>query len=184
MSSRLPVVAKSRFLSLAAGLASGAVLAASAPLASAQETPDAQWGDARPGGGISVRAQVDVLFQPPDGGPAVLMQNAFETGTEGQNLSSEYVFDVLNRAVLAGVDQALAKGAKAGRVNVVAVCYAYGLSETGVHSLTPMGVFINTTDMDVTAEGRAALHSSVKYVPPIDRPPAQPATPSLLPDAE
>lgn len=168
MSSSLPAVVTSRFRSLAAGLASGAVLAALAPLASAQEAPGAQWGETTPGGGISVRAQIDVMYQPPDGGPAVLMQNAFQTGAEGQNLSSEYVFDILNRAVLAGVDQALAKGAKEGRISVVAMCYAYGLSDQGVHSLTPMGVFINTTDMDVV-DGKAALHTNVKYVPPVGR---------------
>jgi hypothetical protein len=48
------------------------------------------------------------------------------------------------------------------------MCYAYGLSDQGVHSLTPMGVFINTTDMDVV-DGKAALHTNVKYVPPVDR---------------
>jgi len=179
MSSRLPAAVSSRFRSLAAGLASGAVMAATAPMASAQDLPDARWGQATPGGGISVRAQIDVMYQPPDGGPVVLMQKAVETGAEGANLSSEYVFDILNRAVLAGVDQALAQGAKEGRINVVAVCYAYGLSDQGVRSLTPMGVFINTTDMAVV-DGRAALHSNVKYVPPIDRqngaPPLQ-ATP-------
>ena len=168
MPSRLPVIVTSRFRALAAGLASGVVLAATAPLASAQEAPGAQWGEAAPGGGISVRAQIDVMYQPPDGGPAVLMQNAFQTGAEGQNLSSDYVFEILNRAVLAGVDQALAKGAKEGRISVVAMCYAYGLSDQGVHSLIPMGVFINTTDMDVV-DGRAALHTNVKYVPPVDR---------------
>ena len=179
MSSRLPALAGSRFRALAAGLASGAVFAALAPLAGAQEAPEGQWGGALAGGGVSVRAQIDVLFQPPDGGPAVLMQNAFETGAEGQNLSSDYVFDVLNRAVLAGVDQALAKGARAGRVNVVAICYVYDLNDAGVHALTPMGVFINTTDMDVTADGKAALHTNVRYVPPLDRPPA--ARPEALP---
>lgn len=171
MTSRLPVSARlpiaSKVRSLAAGVVSGVALFGAAP-ASAQDSPAAPWSQTTPTGGISVRAQVDVMFQPPEGGPVVLMQKAFETGTEGQNLSSEYVFNVLNTAVLAGVDQALAKGATAGRVNVVAVCYAYSRLDNGLPSPVPMGVFINTTDMDVI-DGKAALHSNVKYVPPIER---------------
>jgi hypothetical protein len=140
-------------------------LLAAAPAASAQVFRDVPW-DAPAENGISVRAQVDVMFQTDAGEKVVLMTNAFQTGASGQNLSSEYVFEVLNRAALEGLDEALAKGAKTGRVNVVAVCYAFGVEGDNFHSLAPMGVFINTTDMDVLPDGKAAFRTNVKFIPP------------------
>lgn len=148
-----------------ASLASGMLLFAAAPSASAQVFRDVPW-DAPAENGISVRAQVDVMFQPDNGGQVVLMINAFQTGASGQNLTSEYIFDILNRAALEGLDEALAKGAKSGRVNVVAVCYAFGVDGDSLHSLAPMGVFINTTDMDVLPDGKAAFRTNFKFIPP------------------
>ena len=148
-----------------ASLASGMLLFAVAPSASAQVFRDVPW-DAPAENGISVRAQVDVMFQPDNGGQVVLMTNAFQTGASGQNLTSEYIFDILNRAALEGLDEALAKGAKSGRVNVVAVCYAFGVDGDALHSLSPMGVFINTTDMDVLPDGKAAFRTNFKFIPP------------------
>lgn len=164
---------RSRFIrssayGLAAGLASGVVLFTSAPPAMAQEAfRDVPWDVPASENGISLRAQVDVMFQPEEGGPVVLMQNAFATGAAGQNLSSEYIFDILNRAALAGLDEALAKGARSGRANVVAVCYQFGVDGDSMHSLAPMGVFINTTDMDVLPDGKAAFHTNIKFVPAV-----------------
>ena len=149
----------------AASLASGMLLLATAPSASAQIFRDVPW-DAPEENGISVRAQVDVMFQTEGGGQMVLMTNAFQTGAAGQNLSSEYIFETLNRAALEGLDEALQKGAKTGRVNVVAVCYAFGVEGDSLHSLAPMGVFINTTDMDVLPDGKAAFRTNVKFIPP------------------
>lgn len=150
---------------LAVSLASGMLLLAAAPSASAQVFRDVPW-DMPAENGISVRAQVDVTFRPEGGGQVVLMTNAFQTGASGQNLSSEYIFDILNRAALEGLDEALAKGAKTGRVNVVAVCYAFGVEGDSLHSLAPMGVFINTTDMDVLPDGKAAFRTNFKFIPP------------------
>lgn len=150
---------------VAAGLASAMFMLAAAPSAVAQVFRDVPW-DAPAENGISVRAQIDVMFQPDGGGPVVLMQNAFETGAAGQNLTSEYIFEILNRAALAGLDEALAKGAKSGRVNVVAVCYQFAVDGDNFHSLPPMGVFINTTDMDVLPDGKAAFRTNVKFIPP------------------
>lgn len=149
---------------VAASLASSVLLLA-APSAAAQVFRDVPW-DAPAENGISVRAQIDVMFQPDGGGPVVLMQNAFQTGASGQNLTSEYIFELLNNAALAGLDEALAKGAKSGRVNVVAVCYQFGVDGDRFHSLAPLGVFINTTDMDVTPDGKAAFRTNVKFIPP------------------
>lgn len=149
----------------AASLASGVLLFAAAPSASAQVFRDVPW-DQPAENGISVRAQVDVMFQTNAGDQMVLMTNAFQTGASGQNLSSEYIFEILNRAALEGLDEALAKGAKSGRVNVVAVCYAFGVEGDSLHSLAPMGVFINTTDMDVLPDGKAAFRTNVKFIPP------------------
>lgn len=166
--SRRPSPVRNPARRLAAGLASGAVLLASAPAASAQVFRDVPWDQPTSENGISMRAQIDVVFQPVDGGPVVLMQNGFTTGAAGQNLSSEYIFEILDRAALAGLDEALAKGARSGRVNVVAVCYQFGVTGDSVHSLAPLGVFINTTDMDVTPDGTPAFHTNVKFIPPDD----------------
>ena len=148
-----------------ASLASSVLLFAAAPSAAAQVFRDVPW-DAPAESGISLRAQIDVMFQPDDGGQVVLMQNAFQTGASGQNLTSEYIFEILNRAALAGLDEALVKGARSGRVNVVAVCYQFGVDGDSFHSLAPMGVFINTTDMDVLPDGKAAFRTNVKFIPP------------------
>ena len=149
------------------GFASGMALQAALPMASAQEyelVPPAESKAAERG--ISVRAQIDVLYTPLGGGAPVLVQKAIETRTSAVNLSSQYVFEILNNVALAGVDQALAGGAVTGRVSVVAVCYAYGVTETGAPSLAPMGVFINTTDLSLLPNGNAALRTNLKVIPP------------------
>ena len=64
---------------VAAGLASAMFMLATAPSGVAQVFRDVPW-DAPAENGISVRAQIDVMFQPDGDGPVVLMQNAFETG--------------------------------------------------------------------------------------------------------
>lgn len=150
----------------AVSLASGALVLCAGKAASAQTYEAIPWGETAAQNGIALRAQVDVMFQPDGDGPVVLMQNAFETGAAGQNMSSEYIFEVLNRAALVGLNEALAKGAQSGRVNVVAICYQYGISGLGAQSLVPMGVFINTTEMQVLPDGTAAFHANVRHVPP------------------
>jgi hypothetical protein len=153
---------------LITGIASGVALTAALPAISAQDyelVPPST--DAAAQRGITVRAQVDVLFTPPGASAPILVQKAFETRASAINLSSQYVFDILNDAALAGVDQALAGGAQTGRFSVVAVCYSYGMDNNGSSLVAPMGVFINTTDMAVTADGHAALKTNVKVIPPI-----------------
>lgn len=126
-----------------------------------EETPQASVASA-----ISLRAQVDVIYTPPGASEPVLVQRAFETRATALNLSSEYVFEILNTAALAGVEQALAGGAQAGRVSVVAVCYLHGAPDGASPTLAPMGVFINTTDLNVLPDGNAALRTRVKVIPP------------------
>jgi len=120
------------------------------------------------GQGIAVRARIDVLFFPPGGTEPILVQRAFTTSA-ATNQSSQFVFDVLNDAALEGVNQALAGGAKAGRISVVAMCYAYGPDSNGTQAMSPMGLFINTTDLNVTADGKAAVHSNIQVMPPNGR---------------
>jgi hypothetical protein len=162
-------------LSAVTGLAAGLALQAALPAAGAQEyelVPPAESGalDTLPAGrGISMRAQVDVLYTPPGAAAPILVQKAFETRANAVNFSSQYVFDMLNNAVLAGVDQALAGGAQTGRISVVAVCYSYDVAGVGEQALAPMGVFINTTDLDVLPNGQAALRTNVKVIPPLVR---------------
>jgi hypothetical protein len=174
---RLPMVR-----TLAMGLASGAVLAGVLPEAWAQQStdptmrfelvPPEDFTPADPApvtSAISVRAQVDVMFEHGGDGSFVLIQNAFETGAAGENMSSDYVFALLNQAALAGLDEAVGKGAKTGRANVVAVCYRWEIAADGTRSMVPMGVFINTTDMNLSPDGIAAFHTNVKFVPPYVR---------------
>ncbi len=152
------------------GLAAGVAMHAAMPVASAQEyelvLPDQSYA---PQLGVSVHARIDVLYTPPGADTPVLIQRSFETGSASVNVSSQYVFEVLNEAVLAGVDQALAGGAQTGRISVVAVCYSFGVDGEGVRSLAPMGVFINTTDLSMTADGNAALRSNLRVIPPAGR---------------
>ena len=153
-------------------LVSGIVLQAALPAASAQEFTLVPPGDSAapeigPQLGISVHATIDVLYVPPGATNPILIQKAFETRASAVNMSSQYVFDVLNEAALSGVDQALAGGAKTGRISVVAVCYSYGVDGQGVQLLAPMGVFINTTDLSVQREGIASLRTNVRVIPPV-----------------
>lgn len=172
--------AANTLLNILTGIAAGFALQAALPAASAQEyelvpqaqPPSAQLGapDMIPAGrGISMRAQIDVLYTPPGATAPILVQKAIETRSSAINLNSQYVFDMLNNAVLAGVDQALAGGAQTGRISVVAVCYTYDAAAIGDSALAPMGVFINTTDLDVLPNGQAALRTNVKVIPPLVR---------------
>ncbi len=153
------------------GVVAGLAIQTALPSASAQEftlVPPAD--QALPQFGISVHATIDVLYVPPGASSPILIQKTFETRAASVNMSSQYVFDVLNEAVLAGVDQALAGGAQTSRVSVVAVCYSFGVDgEGGAQLLAPMGVFINNTDMTLTADGNAALRTNVKVIPPYGR---------------
>lgn len=155
------------------GFATGIALHVAQPFASAQEyelvpmDPQATPPDVIAQTGISMRAQVDVLYTPPGASAPILVQKAFETRASAINLSSQYVFDVLNEAALAGVEQAIAGGAQTGRVSVVAVCYVYGAATDGAApTLAPMGVYINTTDLNVLPDGVAALSTKYKVIPP------------------
>ncbi len=146
------------------GARSGNALAGSALGAS----PNSGFVAPPTGQGVAVRARIDVLYYPPGGKEPVLVQRAFETSA-ATTQSSQYVFDVLNNAALDGVTQALAGGALSGRVSVTAVCYAYGVDDSGSQSVLPMGLFINTTDLKVMPDGGTALHSDFKVLPPNGR---------------
>jgi hypothetical protein len=160
---QLPVrIARGAALILASSLALAPV-----PAAAAQEyelVPPEGFAPAEQG--ISARVQVDVIYTPPGATAPVLIQRAFETRSSGPNLSSDYVFSVINDATLAGIEHAIGGGAQTGRVSVVAVCYAYGLDGAGQQSVAPMGVFINTSDLNVLADGKASVQSRYKIVPP------------------
>ena len=161
--------------SMITGIASGIALQSALPMVEAQEyelvppvggeaqsspTPLPGFG----GQGITVRARVDVLYFPPGGSEPILVQRAFETSA-ATNQSSQYVFDVLNNAALDGVTQALAGGAMTGRISVTAMCYAVGVDPTGAPSVSPIGLFINTTDLKVLPDGGTALHTDIKVMP-------------------
>ena len=114
MTSHQPARAMARAVVLASALAL-------APAAFAQEAaPDLSHQAAPAASGISIRANVDVVFQPAFREDTKLMQSSFTAGAMGPNATTEYIFSLLNKAALQGLNQALAQGAKTGRVTVVA----------------------------------------------------------------
>ncbi len=115
--------------------------------------------------GISIQAHVNVTFQPAYSGGVTMMQNSFAAGAMGQNATSEYVFEILNQAALVGLNQALAQGATSGRVTVVAVGCEIGVAGSAIRDWSPMGVFINTTDMDVGENGVANFYTRIQFIP-------------------
>ncbi len=151
------------------GIVAGMVLQSALPMVEAQDyelvPPVESQAAPQMGQGISIRARIAGLYFPPGGSEPILVQRAFTTSA-ATDQSSQYVFDVLNDAALDGVNQALAGGATAGRVSVVAMCYAYGRDNSGAPSMLPMGLFINTTDMNVLPDGKASVHSNIRIVPP------------------
>lgn len=164
---------------IAGGIASGMALQSALPMVEAQEyelvPPTGGEAQAAPtptpvplpglgGQGVTVRARIDVLYFPPGGSEPILVQRAFETSA-ATNQSSQYVFDVLNNAALDGVTQALAGGALTGRISVTAMCYAVGVDPSGAPSVSPIGLFINTTDLKVMPDGGTALHTDIKMMP-------------------
>jgi hypothetical protein len=153
-------------LSAIVALASGAAFQL-APAALAQEYELVPFGsDPDSESGIQMRAQIDVLYTPTGSSEPILVQRAFETSAAAHNLSSQYIFEVIANATLAGVEQAIAGGAQTGRISVVAVCYTYETEDGRTSTVAPMGVYINTTDLSVLPDGNAALSSRYRIVPP------------------
>jgi hypothetical protein len=149
-----------------------APLVSFAPLAAtAQEAPGETQGQAVQSG-ISIRANIDLVFQPAFHDKVTLMQKSFAAGAMGANATSEYVFGVLNEAALAGLNEALAQGAKTGRITVVATGCHVGVSPGGLDAATPVGIFINTTDMEVSEDGIAHFRTRAKFIPDMPSPPA------------
>ena len=114
--------------------------------------------------GISLRINVDLVFQPAFGTELKLMQNSFAAGATGPNATSDYVFELLNRTALSGLNEALAQGAKSGRVRVVASGCQVGVAGSSLQAVAQMGVFINTTHMDVE-NGVAKFRKRVNFIP-------------------
>jgi hypothetical protein len=116
---------------------------------------------------ISISAQVDLVFQQASGDPVRMLQNNFSAGAMGANATSEYVFGLLNDAALNGLNQALALGARTGRITVVATSCQVGMDGQAIRAVVPLGVFINTTEMNVGDDGQAHFRTRVKYIPDI-----------------
>lgn len=115
--------------------------------------------------GVAIRAQIDVVFQPGLSDSVSVLQNQFTTGAMGVNATTEYIFAILNQAALNGLQEALYRGARSGRVTVVATGCEVGLEGRELRTYAPVGVFINTTDMVVGDDGQARFHTSVKFIP-------------------
>jgi hypothetical protein len=169
-----------RAMARAAVLASALALA---PAAFAQEAaPDFSQQPAA--SGISIRANVDVVFQPAFREDTRLMQSSFTAGAMGPNATTEYIFNILNQAALQGLNQALAQGAKTGRVTVVATGCEVGVLGTGATAAAQVGIFINTTDMEVGEDGIAHFRTRVKFIPNEAVAPGAVTDPNALPDPE
>lgn len=120
--------------------------------------------------GISINAQVDLVFQQASGEPMRMLQNSFSAGAVGANATSEYVFDLLNGAAMSGLNEALAQGARSGRVTVVATSCHVGMDGKAIRTVVPLGVFINTTEMNVGEDGNAQFRTRIKFIPDIAPP--------------
>ena len=178
MTPHQPARAMARAVVLAAALAL-------APAAFAQEAaPDLLQQAAPAASGISIRANVDVVFQPAFREDTRLMQSSFTAGAMGPNATTEYIFDILNQAALQGLNQALAQGAKTGRVTVVATGCEVGVLGTGATAAAQVGIFINTTDMEVGEDGIAHFRTRVKFIPNEAVAPGAVTDPNALPDPE
>jgi hypothetical protein len=160
-----------------------APLVSFAPLAAmAQEAAPGQGQAVQ--SGISIRANIDLVFQPAFRDKVTLMQKSFAAGAMGPNATSEYVFGVLNEAALAGLNEALAQGARTGRITVVATGCHVGVSPGGLDAATPAGIFINTTDMEVGDDGIAHFRTRVKFIPDYAVAPGAVTDPETLPDPD
>jgi hypothetical protein len=155
-----------------------------APAAFAQEAEPAAPQQAVPAqSGISIRANVDVVFQPAFREDTKLMQSSFTAGAMGPNATEEYIFGLLSNAAMQGLNQALAQGAKTGRVTVVATGCEIGVSGAGIQA-AQVGIFINTTDMEVGDDGIARFRTRVKFIPNDAVAPGAVTDPDALPDPE
>lgn len=161
---------------------------ASAQTPFAQTAPPQTWNEPGYNGfamddtqsGVTIRAQIDVVFQPGFSDGVAVLQNQFTTGAMGVNATTEYIFEILNQAALNGLQEALVRGARSGRVTVVATGCEVGMEGRQLRSYAPVGVFINTTDMLVGADGKARFHTNVKFIP--DGAAAPPVAPPLSGD--
>jgi hypothetical protein len=173
-------MARAALLASALSLAPAAFAQEAAPDLSPQEAPQGVPGQS----GITLRASVDVVFQPAFREDTKLMQSSFTAGAMGPNATTEYIFNILNQAALQGLNQALAQGAKTGRVTVVATGCEVGVLGTGATAAAQVGIFINTTDMEVGDDGIAHFRTRVKFIPNDAVAPGAVTDPDALPAPE
>jgi len=172
---RLPAIRRTAITASALALTAACI---AAPAATAQSVtdlgvPGQTWSEPGYDGftpqemsnGIAIRAQVDVVFQPGLSDSVSVLQNQFATGAMGVNATTEYIFEILNKAALDGLQEALYRGARSGRVTVVATGCEVGMAGAELRSYAPVGVFINTTDMLVGDDGKAHFRTNVKFIP-------------------
>jgi hypothetical protein len=132
--------------------------------ASAQDAPGFASGDIAWETGVSVTAQVNIVFER-DGGAPEFMQTSFVDGAVGPDATRDYVLRSMNRAAVEGLAEAARRGARNGHADVVAVAYAVQAEDSAVRAWTPLGVFINTTEMSVGADGQAAFSTRMQFHP-------------------
>ncbi len=113
--------------------------------------------------GITYTGQVNVIFQT-EGGPIGALQTSFQNSATDENATQDHVMGAMNQAALAGLNEAVARGAHTGHADVIAMVYQAGIAG-GAGLLRPLGVFINTTDMEVGSDGKAAFHTRVQFMP-------------------
>jgi hypothetical protein len=177
-------IARAVLLASVLSLAPAALAQEAAANPSQTDLPQQAAPQSVPGqGGISIRANVDVVFQPAFREDTRLMQSSFTAGAMGPNATTEYIFSLLSKAALQALNQALAQGAKTGRVTVVATGCEVGVSGNGLQA-AQVGIFINTTDMEVGEDGIAHFRTRVKFIPNEAVAPGAVTDPDALPDPE
>lgn len=145
---------------LAAGFITLEANAQSAPNLPSTTAPSAPMHN-----GISISAQISVVFQPDGFNKIGAMTTNFADGVAGEKATNDYVFSMLQQAAMSGLAEATGRGAQSGHADVVAVVYRFSADADTVSAWAPIGVFINTTDMNLDVSGRAAFHTRVQFIP-------------------
>jgi len=144
-------------------LACGDAMGQTAPEELSLSGPSASGGDTA----ISISAQVSLVWQ--TGGKIMAANTSFDDRRIGAQANNGEVVDALQKAAVAALTQAAMTGADTGHVDVVATVYQFLGDTAAVNAWSPVGIFINTTDMAVQTGGKAAFHTRVQFIPDASR---------------
>jgi hypothetical protein len=115
--------------------------------------------------GITLTAQVSGVFEL-DGAEGVsIVRTNFADQAFGENATQAYVMACLEQASTLTLSDALSKGARSGRIDVIAIVYELDAPSAGRSPFAPLGLFINSTELTLDSNGRPVLSKRVRYIP-------------------